>query len=279
MDNIRCIHGIEAAPRYLRFYSNDQDNLMATATGFFYEFEEELFLITNAHNITRANPEQNKRISKYAANPVNIKARTSYPKNEPAKELTEKDFFNINLYHDEDCTRSKWFIHPKYGYLVDIVAIPYLKKNQVPSGIKIFPLNNHAFNEFQPFVSDDVFILGYPLDINCGDELPIWKRGTVASQPSAGINELPKFLVDTATRPGMSGAPVMVKTIDFNEPYFEDTNGTKTSNVSLSFIGVYSGRVGTEKEFMAQLGVVWRKELIEEILKAKKKGSIDFQKL
>ena len=46
-----------------------------------------------------------------------------------------------------------------------------------------------------------------------------------------------------------------------------------------SFLGVYSGRIGAEDNFKAQLGIVWKKTVIEEILAAKKRSSIDFQNI
>lgn len=105
-------------------------------------------------------------------------------------------------------------------------------------------------------------------------ELPVWKRGTVATEPTLEIDALPKFLIDTATRNGMSGAPVVMHRNGFHNP-----GNLKDSFFAVieSFVGVYSGRYGADSELEAQLGIVWRETVIDEILNKKITSSIDFQ--
>ena len=62
-------------------------------------------------------------------------------------------------------------------------------------------------------VADEVFILGFPYKIGNASQIPIWKRGSVASEPELDCDNLPKLFVDTASRPGMSGSPVIYKRI------------------------------------------------------------------
>jgi hypothetical protein len=74
------------------------------------------------------------------------------------------------------------------------------------------------------------------------------------------------MLIDTATRPGMSGSPVIWR----GAQYFDEANNTwvhTTGNVS-RFLGIYSGRVAAKDTIEAQLGLVWRASLIEEIIAA-----------
>ena len=54
-----------------------------------------------------------------------------------------------------------------------------------------------------------MFVLGYPKGISGGRGFPIWKRASIATEPDIQHDGLPKLLVDTATREGMSGAPVV----------------------------------------------------------------------
>jgi hypothetical protein len=42
------------------------------------------------------------------------------------------------------------------------------------------------------------------------------------------------------------------------------------------FVGVYSGRVGAEDEFKAQLGVVWKTSVLDEIISAAQRGDGSF---
>jgi len=63
-----------------------------------------------------------------------------------------------------------------------------------------------------PLIGMDAFILGFPKGIAHQQLLPIWKRGSIATEPEIPReDDLPVFLVDTATREGMSGAPVLLR--------------------------------------------------------------------
>jgi hypothetical protein len=265
---------------YLRMIPYGSDTVMSTGTGFLYEFEDEYFLITNGHNITRTNPEQTQRITSSAAFPVKIltKART-IPKDMPDS-MGLSDLFTVSLYEDEDFKLPLWYVHPKHGYLVDVVAIPLSKKDLIPEHLRLFPINRFNFDsEYPLFVADDVYILGYPFNLDGSRELPIWKRGTVATEPSVDIDSLPKLLIDTASRSGMSGSPVIMQRTGIHGYNGKKMMGHEVIGAIRDFIGIYSGRIGAENEFKAQLGIVWRKEVIEEILTAKEKGAIDFQNI
>jgi V8-like Glu-specific endopeptidase len=185
---------------------------------------------------------------------------------------------NIRLYEDDEFQKPKWFIHPLKGYLIDVIAIPLISCEKVNNRIKFFPINKYEFDkEFPPEIADDVFILGYPFNITDKLEFPIWKRGTIASEPSIDIDDLPKVFVDTATRSGMSGSPVIMKRTGIHGYDGKQRTGKEIIGTIYNFIGIYSGRIGADDEFKAQLGVVWREEVILEILKAKKKSDIKFQ--
>jgi hypothetical protein len=175
--------------------------------------------------------------------------------------------------------KPKWFIHKTFGYKVDVVAIPVCSKKEIPEHVFINPINSYNFDFNPPEVGDDVFVLGYPFNLNGGMELPIWKRGSIATEPYFDLDNIPKILIDTATRPGMSGSPVIYQRTGLIENYVGEKN---TKNLSIGtirgFLGVYSGRIGTNNELQAQLGIVWKKKIIEEIIREQTLGTIDFQK-
>jgi len=54
-------------------------------------------------------------------------------------------------------------------------------------------------------------VLGYPEGMIGPGRSPIWKRGSMASEPKYNWRDKPGFLIDTATRNGMSGAPVVAR--------------------------------------------------------------------
>jgi hypothetical protein len=117
-----------------------------------------------------------------------------------------------------------------------------------------------------PRVAAEVFILGYPKGLSMQGVMPVWKRGSIASEPLFDVmDQAPAFLVDAATRDGMSGSPVL---------YFGDEI-TDTSGRSGFvgdrkgepwLVGVYPGREGVTREEMDMtLGRVWHRRLLDEI--------------
>lgn len=265
---------------YLRMKGTNEENVMSTGTGFIYARNGYYFLITNGHNVTRVNPETNKRISMSAAFPVKISTvmRKSVEGDPPGR--LSREGLEIDLYKDPDFLEPVWLMHPKLGYKVDVIAIPIAEINSIPNYIKIFPINDIPFdNAFDIEIADDVFVLGYPFDIAGNIELPIWKRGSIATEPVINLDDLPKFLIDTATRPGMSGSPVIMYRSGIHG--FKDGKPTDDSVIGTisKFAGIYSGRIGAEDNLQAQLGIVWKSTVIEEIIDGGILGSVEFQKL
>ncbi len=108
----------------------------------------------------------------------------------------------------------------------------------------------------------DVFVLGFPIRFFT-DILPIWKRATLSTEYDFPVDGLQKFLIDTATQKGMSGSPVILR----QRGGYANTKGDMVMGITAAtkFLGVYSGRY-TDDLAAVQLGVVWRKELIDEII-------------
>jgi hypothetical protein len=117
----------------------------------------------------------------------------------------------------------------------------------------------------------DAFILGYPFEIDVLT-LPIWKRASIASEPGLPVGGQPYFFVDTASRAGMSGSPVILRSWG---GFQHDEGGMVSGPGSATkFIGVYSGRIGAQDELKAQLGIVWRAEVVDQIVAAGRPGSM-----
>ena len=125
-------------------------------------------------------------------------------------------------------------------------------------------------------VAQDVFLIGYPEAIGSPGHPAIWKRGTIASEPSFPLNGRPCFLIDSATRPGLSGSPVVAR---YENPSRQLPRGVLTKQGSeLGFCGVYTARIGGTPE-QAQLGAVWPADVIEGIIEKGVLGTNDFAKL
>lgn len=158
--------------------------------------------------------------------------------------------------------------HPVLGQKIDVAAVPLV----CPDGLTVFPLNECPMQaQMRLGIGNDVFILGYPLNIRAEGVFPIWKRASIASEPEIDLRGLPALMVDTATYKGMSGAPVISRSWG---GYMHQSGGfVVAGGVSDSFVGVYSGRMIGENQGVAQLGLVWKARVIEEILEGIAKGS------
>jgi hypothetical protein len=108
---------------------------------------------------------------------------------------------------------------------------------------------------------DDVFIVGYPYRLI----LPLWMRGTVASDPCFGYQTADKgypcWLIDARTRKGQSGSPVMRYMRAGTVATGNDGIVGRSINPDSDVLGVYSGRTSDESD----LGFVWPLDDVDEI--------------
>lgn len=242
------------------------DAVLSSGTGFIYELEGSAYLITNWHNVSGRNPFTGVCLSKTLAIP-DIISTLFRAKDQPANCHREE----IKLYRDEQLTEAAWFEHPTHGRSVDVVALP------IPSAIadkyKLLPINSIEFDtKYETEVADDAFVIGYPFSDVTYLQLPIWKRASIATEPDVNVDQLPKLLIDTATRSGLSGSPVIMQRVGIHGMSGPAITGDTLIGRIRSFLGVYSGRIG-EDELKAQLGIVWKAQVIEEIIQGKTYGN------
>lgn len=149
----------------------------------------------------------------------------------------------------------------------DVVAIPLPISGDDPI-VNIYPINTLKSEvDLAVEIGMDVFILGYPFG-NDPPAFPVWKRGSIASEPDLTRIGRGFMLVDTASRPGMSGSPVIRRSYGFH--LLSDGAHSIQSTPQSKFIGIYSGRLRTKNPMDAQLGMVWPIEDIEEVVIGKK---------
>ncbi len=233
-------------------------NKLGSATAFVYDKNDKHYLITNWHCMTGINPITKEPISNHAGIPdeLNILLRVREDNG-----LRWKSF-NINLYKED---KAIWLVHPIYKEKVDVVAIEI--QMDVKTEVILKPINSIVFDTLKMDVADDIFILGYPFELKGIGQLPIWKKGSIATEPDLDYEELPKILVDTASRPGMSGSPVIFRRTGIHNL---SKGGGLTTNTIIGqiqgFVGIYSGRLRGDSPIDAQLGIVWKKQVIDEII-------------
>lgn len=235
------------------------DEILAHGTGFIYRKGDAYFLITNWHNVSGKHPDTGKHLSDHLGEP-NVICTHFRAHDRPGDSHKEI----IPLYSDENMQEPIWKEHPMHGQRVDVVAIPLPEDMSVK--YKLFPINDFQFDsEYKERVADEAFIVGYPFDELTYISLPIWKKASIASEPDVNLRQLPMMHVDTATRSGLSGSPVIMQRTGVHSVVNGVFNTDSSFGRIRNFIGIYSGRIG-EDELKAQLGIVWKSRVIDEIL-------------
>ena len=246
------------------------DIQLSTGSSFLWLHKGRTFLVTNWHNLAGLNPLTGQPMSPTGGIPDGITIHTF-------RQVGQEDlhgFFELeptavdiplNL---PVSGQAKWVEHPFFGRSADVAAIDVTEKIQ---GCLFEHVNVLEADAVLPAAaSQDVFIIGYPFGQVTGAPSPIWKRGSIALDPTFDPDGLPKMFVDTASREGMSGSVVVGRQVLIDKQY-KKKDGTLSAQVLLAridtVIGVYSGRHYPDLE-KAQLGVVWKRRVIEETVQS-----------
>ncbi|WP_234701800.1 serine protease [Synechococcus elongatus] len=251
---------------------------IACGTAFFYLHEDKSYLVTNWHNVTGREPSTLKCKSNQAALPNHLFIKIpSSTHDSSGLKFIEWTTYVIPLYEDEGDSPKQpvWYEHPRYRYQVDLVAIPININGVKGSEIKHANDPNFKLDNIRLCPGLDVFVLGFPRGLSGGANFPVWKRGSIASEPDFDIDGLPKLFIDTAMREGMSGAPVYARQVGYWLPEGATNQDEAMIGEGRKFLGIYSGRVGDDS-FKAQLGIVWKPSAIEETIKAAMAGNSSF---
>ena len=234
-------------------YFNEQ--LLSKGTAFTWERDSKHYLITNWHNVSGRDPNTDNHLSATAAEPNVLYGMF----NAKGQNIGHKHQLRIHI--RQDSGEVGWLVHPTHKRGIDVVAIPLV--GDFVSSIHFYSLNKMGSADLLVTIGMDVFVLGYPFGTG-KTGLPIWKRGSIASEPDLVPHVESYLLVDTASRPGMSGSPVILRT------YYTHVNQKGevaiTSGAANKFIGVYSGRLHTQDSLEAQIGMVWAGTYIDEII-------------
>jgi hypothetical protein len=288
------IHQLSRATSYLTTYFvhpiSGELVPRSRATGFFIRVENAVLLVTNWHVVTGLNP-ADPSLARDPA-PHLLKAMVA------SKDgmLTE---LSLPLYNPE--LVPLWEEHPD-GPKVDVAIYPLrLGLEKHFHFVDIASAEDDV--DIKEMIAKDVFILGYPFSRDemkegFGEDapfyLPVWKRGTIASEPTVQLGKR-RLLIDSLSRPGMSGSPVMiaedanllvarsakdadilrrVEAGDFGAVLEMDRKVIAGETVKqFRFLGVYSGVIGKSRLAEVALGVCWHADTLLELL-AKARGGV-----
>lgn len=113
-------------------------------------------------------------------------------------------------------------------------------------------------------IGADVFVLGYPLSTYEGLRTPIWKRGSLASEPAFEIDPKCAFLIDVNSTGGMSGGPIIRRVAMMTAQ--DKLNGIIAETYDEAVIGVYSGRTLSSADKGFSLGYGWPIDVVHAII-------------
>lgn len=257
----------------IELLANDgSGRVFGTASGFYWLHDRRPYVVTNWHVVSGRNPFTGKVLSKYGFIPRRI---AIYGRN--VEKRGEMAQFTITRFVTELSDEIAEIISapPQIsGCGVDIFAMPIPKgivftnddaatPDRPRPGFSCY-LNSAGFKQVETGAGDDCFLLGYPLQNYEGLRLPIWKRGSIATDTSIGVGYRPIFLVDTAATPSMSGSPI-IRRVELLVGTREGS-GAIGHSTACDFIGIYAGRLQREDMLATNLGYAWYKTLIPKVI-------------
>jgi len=235
------------------------DSPLGVATGFVVARGSHKYLITNRHIATGRHQETGQPLHQSGGLPSRIGIWHHVPGRLGAWEHRYEELLDSK-------GKPRWFVHPIHYERVDVVALALTDT----AGIDF---HTYPLREVEPKValaaSTGVFIIGYPFGITGGGKFGVWSRGSVATEPDVDWGELPVFLVDSRTRPGQSGSPVIQYFRGGAVPMADGGTAIFSGTVE-RLVGIYSGRVNAESD----LGFVWKHSVLGEILSGGQKERI-----
>jgi hypothetical protein len=218
-------------------------------------------LVTARHVLAGRRWDNNRKMDDHGRLPDQVMIRYPTPDSDQWEERAEA------LYDDNEV--PLWWESPEANHRIDVVALPLTNYDE---GVTTVPLRDYGMKSTEGPVlgpSSVVSIIGYPFDTKTADGYAIWAQGAIATDLTVDFNEFPTFLVDSRTRPGQSGAPVIYYNDGGRAYRMASGDYLEPGREVISILGIYSGRINDESD----LGLVFKREMVQEILTAKRRSS------
>jgi S1-C subfamily serine protease len=198
----------------------DNERPLTEASGFFFEREGRLFLVTSRHVVID-------KPSKHMPNRVEIELH-----NDPDN-LTRSTGLSVMLFLEG---KSTWHQGKDTGGEID-VAVVELDRAALPKNVVIqaFTPAHLLQSLVEVDVGDSVLIVGFPLGFHDGlHHLPVVRQAAIASSFGLRFQGAGYFLTDARTHRGMSGAPVVMRRRATGEELPWKLLGVHSSRVDMS---------------------------------------------
>jgi Trypsin-like peptidase domain len=241
-------YSLAAIPIQMLFNATE----LSVGTAFIWKLNDSHWLITNWHNVSGRDPNTGKHLSRTAAEPNKLRVLFNVRGQLGPKVVKKLEIRNAS-------NAPLWLVHPTHKNQIDVVAVAI----QNYADVDMYAINTLSQLDLAVRIGVDVFVLGFPFGLGPAG-FPVWKRGSIASEPKLPSAIQRHLFVDTASRPGMSGAPVIRRSWTTHSLA---NGGTLENGASATkFVGVYSGRLASTDPLDAQLGVAWPASLVDEIV-------------
>jgi hypothetical protein len=245
---------------------------VSQGTGFFFLLKSEkgntIYLITNVHVLTGHSPGIDKPP---IGDKITFQIRRSLENTQDVKIVT-RDLYTTK---GQPC----WWVSKTTPEAdLAVMALPAHLISDTRQMCIDSSLDTTSLS-IQP--SSPINLIGYPYGYHdTHNNLPIWKTGSIASEPELNFNGLPLIVVDVSAYPGMSGAPVF----SVAHGSYVSKNGDTVIGSATRFLGVYASmQMFNERKYLEeyansenkygitssqslQLGHVWKSSIIKEII-------------
>lgn len=202
-----------------RIATFDIDKPLTNASGFFFERDGRLFLVTSRHVLIDTP-------SKHFPSRIEIELHTD------AANLGKSIGFGVMLYRDG---KSVWKQGTDTAGEID-VAVLEIERKVLPAGVHLVPFTPAHVQPSDSFVEigSSLLIVGFPLGFqDTLHHLPVVRQAVVASAFGMRFQGLGYFLTDARTHRGTSGAPVVMRDPDAPDP----------EQLPWKLLGVHSARL------------------------------------
>ncbi len=178
----------------------DGQQLLTRASGFFFERDQQLFLVTSRHVLfdepTAHRPSR-----------IEVEFHTD------VQNLTRSRVLSIWLYREG---QSIWHQGSDAASEIDVAVIA-LDRQALPDSaeLRAFTPSHLQASLDEIEVGSSLLIVGFPLGFHdTVHHLPVVRQGGIASSFGLRFQGLGYFLTDARTHRGMSGAPVVMRDAD-----------------------------------------------------------------
>jgi S1-C subfamily serine protease len=182
-----------AVPRVSTFLGTQA---LTGASGFFFEREERLYLVTSRHVVIDAP-------SKHFPDRIEIVAHTD------EHDLSQSSVFSLSLYEDG---KSVWHQAEDSGGEIDVAAIR-IDREMLEGFVPRAFTPEHLQEELSEVeIGTPLLVVGFPLGFHDSRyQLPVARQAAVASSFGTRFQGQGLFLTDARTHRGSSGAPVVMR--------------------------------------------------------------------